>query len=124
MCCGDKCKDCEHCRNYPCETCACCQPQQAETVLEAAEGAENVPEAAESAEDALEAAESAGLDPSWRNTAEPRRAGGAMGYRSAARSRIRIRSTPPKPCSRPASSTLTASWSRRCPAPAGNGRRA
>jgi outer membrane protein OmpA-like peptidoglycan-associated protein len=58
MCCGDKCKDCEHCRNYPCETCECCQPQQAR-------------------EAELEAAEAAGPgllpDPSWRSAAEPRR---------------------------------------------------
>ncbi len=57
MCCGDKCKDCEHCRNYPCETCQCCQPQRA-------------------GESAFEAPEPTGHDPSWRSTAERRKGQG------------------------------------------------
>lgn len=54
MCCGEKCRDCEHCRNYPCETCACCQPQPA---------LESVDEFAGQ------------IDPSWRTAAEPREQG-------------------------------------------------
>jgi Subtilase family len=64
MCCGDKCKNCEHCRNYPCETCQCCQPQHA-------------------SEAGLEPAGASGADPSWRSSAEPRRPQEVAAYEPA-----------------------------------------